>query len=154
MKLRGHRSKRAVPVTDAARPYSEDIDARRKRYLFWMAVRTLCFILAIALVLTLHGTARLIAFVAVAIPAIFLPLVTVVFANAGREPSGGRFEAYDPDGNQLGPSPESEERSDRSADASSAGESQSNQGDGRSRAYTATGHGRSGENSPRNESPS
>ncbi|MGH3094392.1 MAG: DUF3099 domain-containing protein [Streptosporangiales bacterium] len=153
MKLRGRRSKRAVPVTDAARPYSEDIDARRRRYLFWMAVRTVCFALAIILVLVLNGTARVIAFFVVAIPAIFLPMLTVVFANAGREPSGGRFETYDPEGNQLEAPAESEQPADRPADASSSGESQSNQGDGRSRAYTATGRGRSGDSSPRNDSP-
>lgn len=156
MKLRGRKSKRAVPVTDAARPYSEDIDARRRRYLFWMAVRTVCFALAIILVLVLNGTARVIAFFAVALPAIFLPMLTVVYANAGREPSGGRFDTYDPDGpdgNQLEPFDDDGPPADRSADASSSGTSQSNQGDGRSRAYTATGHGRSGESNPRSESP-
>lgn len=88
-------------MTDAARPYSEDIDARRKRYLFWMGVRTACFILAIVLVLVLDGQARVIAFFAVALPAIVLPLFTVIFANAGREPAGARFATYDPDSRQL-----------------------------------------------------
>lgn len=96
-------------VTDAARPYSEDIDARRRRYLFWMAIRTLCFILAIVLVLTLHGQARVIAFFAVALPAIFLPMLSVVFANAGREPHGQRFAEYQPDRTEVPEAPERDE---------------------------------------------
>lgn len=96
MKLLGRRKEAVYTVTDAPRPYSEEIDARRRRYLFWMGIRTLCFVLAIVLVLVLHGTARVVAFFAVALPAIFLPMITVVFANAGREPGGGRFDTYDP----------------------------------------------------------
>lgn len=64
--------------------------------MFWMAVRTACFILAIVLVLVLDGQARVIAFFTVALPAIVLPLFTVIFANAGREPAGERFATYDP----------------------------------------------------------
>ena len=89
-------------VTDAQRPHSEDIDQRRKKYIFWMAVRTACFILAIVLVISLDGQARLIAFFAVAVPAIVLPMFTVISANAGKEPSGGRFETYDPQSREIG----------------------------------------------------
>lgn len=107
-------------MTDAARPYSEDIDARRRRYLFWMAVRTACFILAIVLVLVLNGTARVVAFFVVAIPAIFLPMLTVVFANAGREPSGGRFETYDPARDQVEELDESERNTGGAPDETSS----------------------------------
>ncbi|HEX6447050.1 MAG TPA: DUF3099 domain-containing protein [Streptosporangiales bacterium] len=110
MRIPGRKSKADVfSVTDAARPYSEDIDARRRRYLFWMAVRTVCFILAIVLVLTLHGEARVIAFFAVALPAIFLPMLTVVFANAGREPHGQRFAEYQPERGEVTEAPERDE---------------------------------------------
>ncbi|MBO0827245.1 MAG: DUF3099 domain-containing protein [Streptosporangiales bacterium] len=103
------RSADVFSVTDAARPYSEDIDARRRRYLVLMAVRTLCFILAIVLVLTLRGEARVIAFFAVALPAIFLPMLTVVFANAGREPHGQRFAEYQPERGEVAEAPEKDE---------------------------------------------
>lgn len=69
--------------------------------MFWMAVRTVCFILAIVLVLVLDGQARVIAFFAVALPAIVLPVLTVIFANAGREPAGDRFATYQPDRPEL-----------------------------------------------------
>lgn len=102
MRIPGRRRDKAVyTVTDAARPYSEDIDARRRKYFFWMAVRTACFVLAVVLLLVLDGQARVIAFFAVALPAIFLPIVTVVFANAGREPAGERFATYDPNAREL-----------------------------------------------------
>lgn len=109
MRIPGRRHSAVYTVTDAQRPHSEDIDQRRKKYIFWMGVRTACFILAIVLVISLDGQARLIAFFAVAVPAIVLPMFTVISANAGKEPSGGRFETYDPQRREISPA-ENEDR--------------------------------------------
>lgn len=106
MRIPGRKRDTVYTVTDAARPHSEDLDERRRKYIFWMAVRTVCFILAIVLVVVLEGQARLIAFFAVALPAIVLPMFTVISANAGKEPSGGRFETYEPQHTEIGPSRE------------------------------------------------
>ena len=104
MRIPGRRQATVYTVTDAARPHSEDIDERRKKYIFWMAVRTVCFILAIVLVIVLDGQARVIAFFAVALPAIVLPMFTVISANAGKEPTGPRFAPYEPPRQQIDPS--------------------------------------------------
>lgn len=104
MRIPGRKRATVYTVTDAPRPHSEDLDDRRKKYIFWMAVRTLCFILAIVLVIVLDGQARLIAFFAVALPAIVLPMFTVISANAGREPTGARFATYEPPRPEITPS--------------------------------------------------
>lgn len=77
----GRRGPDGMPVhqiTAARRGLSEDIDARTRRYLISMGVRTVCFLLAIVATGWLRW-----AFLA---GAIFLPYISVVFANAGREP--------------------------------------------------------------------
>jgi hypothetical protein len=68
-------------VTQARRPLSEDVAHRQRRYLIMMAVRTVCF--AIAMVLFLNHAGWLTAIPAVG--AIFLPYFAVVMANAGRD---------------------------------------------------------------------
>lgn len=73
-------------VTDAQRPMSEDIDYRQRRYLISMGIRTACVIL----VIFLPNPWRWIA----AAGAIFLPYISVVFANGGREPDNTRFDPY------------------------------------------------------------
>ncbi|MEI6374281.1 MAG: DUF3099 domain-containing protein [Actinomycetes bacterium] len=64
-------------ITGAHVPLSEDQSARTRRYLFSMALRTLCFIGAVLA----SGWLR---WVLVA-GAVFLPYISVVIANAGRE---------------------------------------------------------------------
>ena len=86
-----------VRITSAARPRSEDIRGRERRYIMSMAVRTACFLLAVAfrdywfVWLFLAG-------------AVFLPYVAVVIANAGEgsEPETSPFE-YQPDLKALTP---------------------------------------------------
>ena len=57
-----HHSEGAVRITSAPRSRADDIAARQKRYIFSMAVRTVCFLI---------------------VGAVFLPYVAVVMANAG-----------------------------------------------------------------------
>jgi Flp pilus assembly protein TadB len=65
-------------ITGAAQAHSQDLDARIKRYLFSMALRTVCVIL----VLVVHSPIRWV----FAVLAVVLPYVAVVMANA----AGGR----------------------------------------------------------------
>lgn len=75
-------------VTSAQRPMSDDIAYRRRRYLISMAIRTAC----VPLIVVLPSPWRWV----VAIGAIFIPYVAVIFANGGREPdNASRFEPYE-----------------------------------------------------------
>ncbi len=65
---------------------SEDITYRQHRYLLMMAIRTLCF--AIAIVLFVAHLRWLI--LIPAIGAVIIPYVAVIFANGGREPDNTR----------------------------------------------------------------
>jgi hypothetical protein len=80
-------------VTDAQRPMSEDIAFRERRYLLMMAIRVVCFIVAVVLfVAHQHWLAAI-----PAIGAIVIPYFAVVFANGGREPSkSSGFQIYEP----------------------------------------------------------
>lgn len=79
---------------------SDDIAYRQRRYLISMGVRTACVIL----VIFLPNPWRWIA----AAGAIFLPYISVVFANGGREPDNSRFEEYTP--GEAGENPELDHR--------------------------------------------
>jgi DUF3099 family protein len=80
-------------VTEAARPRSEDIAYRERRYLIMMAFRVGCFILTIALFAAGAGWVAAIP----AAGALVIPYFAVVFANGGREPTSTRgFRAYEP----------------------------------------------------------
>jgi len=70
----------AVRITTAAASRNEDIRARQRRYLFSMALRTVCFVAA---VIVGNGLAMWILIAA----AIFLPYVAVVMANAATSKS-------------------------------------------------------------------
>ncbi|WP_433338384.1 DUF3099 domain-containing protein [Spirillospora sp. CA-294931] len=70
-------------VTDAPKPMSEDIGYRQRRYLISMGIRTFCFLGA---VLTAMAGAPLWAVGLLVVGALFLPYVSVIFANGGREP--------------------------------------------------------------------
>jgi uncharacterized protein (DUF2062 family) len=73
-------------VTQARRPMSEDIRYRQHRYLIMMAIRTICFGVAIVMFANhLHWLALI-----PAIAAIIIPYIAVIFANGGREPDNVR----------------------------------------------------------------
>jgi hypothetical protein len=74
-------------ITSAPRNKRDEIDARRRRYLWTMGVRTVAFVLAIVL---FHGAARVVA----AVIALVLPMVAVIAANAGSPPSAERPSWY------------------------------------------------------------
>ena len=68
-------------ITSAAVPLGDDISKRARRYLAQMAVRTLCFIGAVAT----WGIVPTWISVSLLVGAVILPYVAVVLANAGRE---------------------------------------------------------------------
>ena len=71
----------AVRITTAASSAGDDIAARQRRYLFAMAIRTLCFVGAIIA----HGWLRW----SLVGGALLLPYVAVVMANAASSKSDG-----------------------------------------------------------------
>lgn len=81
------RQRQPTLITSAAEPRHVDIRRREGRYLFWMAVRVLCFVLA---VLLFHSWVRFLAIVV----ALIIPWVAVVIANGGPAPSRGRPVGY------------------------------------------------------------
>jgi hypothetical protein len=82
---RGH-GQQVHLVTQARRSMSEDIAARQRRYLIMMAIRTVCFVIAIVLFLNHAGWLTAIP----AVGAIFMPYFAVVMANGGREAGNTR----------------------------------------------------------------
>ena len=91
--MRNSRRGTAHLVTEAARPRSEDIAYRERRYLIMMAFRVACFILTIVLFAAGAGWVAAIP----AVGALVIPYFAVVFANGGREPTSTRgFRAYEP----------------------------------------------------------
>lgn len=87
--MRRHRSD-PLRITTASRPRSEDIRGRERRYVISMAIRTVCFVLAIVFI----GHWVMWVFMAASI---VLPPVAVIIANAGAapDPGGSEFD-YDP----------------------------------------------------------
>ena len=91
--MRRIRRTNAHLVTEAHRPKSQDISYRERRYLITMAIRVVCFVVAV--VLFAQGLGWLAAIPIVA--AIAIPYFAVVFANAGRDAAGtSGFRAYEP----------------------------------------------------------
>ncbi len=88
-----------VRITSAARPHSQDIRGRERRYLISMGIRTLCFVLAV--VFMDHWVMWLFL-----VGAVFLPYVAVVIANAGAapDPAGPDFSSS-PDLRAIGEGP-------------------------------------------------
>ena len=83
----GHpRGQQVHLVTQARRPMYEDIRYRQQRYLIMMAIRTLCF--AVAVIMFANHLRWLVLIPAVG--AIFIPYIAVIFANGGREPDNTR----------------------------------------------------------------
>ena len=75
-----------VSITAARLSHSEDLRRRQGRYLLSMAVRTLCFVLAIVTDGPLRWT--------LVAAAVFLPYVAVVVANAGDRRGGTAPASY------------------------------------------------------------
>ena len=71
---------KAVRITGARSSLTDDVRRRQRRYMFSMAVRTLCVILAIVL----WSESRIVAIIAL-IGGTLIPYLAVVYANAGRE---------------------------------------------------------------------
>ena len=93
MGMRRVRRPGAHLVTEAQPSKSADISYRERRYLIMMAIRVVCFVVAV--VVFAKGGGWLTAIPAVG--AIAIPYFAVVFANGGREPSNTRgFRAYEP----------------------------------------------------------
>ncbi len=91
----------AIRITTASSSTHDDIAARQRRYVFSMAVRTVCFVAAI---LT-DGVLRWVLVAA----ALILPYVAVVMANAAASKSDGFALTDDLSGHpQLPKSTESE----------------------------------------------
>jgi Protein of unknown function (DUF3099) len=65
---------------------SEDISYRQHRYLLMMAIRTVCFVIAVVLFINHAGWLTAIP----AVGAIVIPYFAVIFANGGREPDNVR----------------------------------------------------------------
>jgi hypothetical protein len=86
---RARREPEAIRITTAPASHADDIDRRRRRYVFSMAIRTLCFVGAI---LVGPGWLR---WVLVA-GAFVLPYVAVVMANAASPRIEGA-DLVDPD---------------------------------------------------------
>ena len=86
-KLRQGRPAQPVFRVTGARPgLAEDVRSRQRRYAISMSIRTLCFVLAVIV----PGWFRL-GFI---LAAVVLPYLSVVFANAGREPVGALPAAF------------------------------------------------------------
>jgi len=93
MSMRRARRPGAHLVTEAQRSKSADIRYRERRYLIMMAIRVVCFVVAV--IVFAQGGGWLTAIPAVG--AIAIPYFAVVFANGGREPSNTKgFRAYEP----------------------------------------------------------
>jgi Flp pilus assembly protein TadB len=69
-------------ISGAPRALSDDVDGRTRRYLWSMAVRTLCFLLCVLFWVVLDQKVLASIFL---VGAVLLPYVAVVIANAGRE---------------------------------------------------------------------
>ncbi|MGZ4428755.1 MAG: DUF3099 domain-containing protein [Nocardioidaceae bacterium] len=78
-----------VRITTAERSHSDDINARQRRYLISMGVRTVCFILAVVSI----GHWFMWGFI---IASFILPYVAVIMANAGSSPDPGGPDPFDP----------------------------------------------------------
>jgi hypothetical protein len=64
-------------ITSAPKSLKSDLAGRQRRYLISMIIRTLCFLLTVALPSPFRWFAL--------VGAMFLPYIAVVIANAGRE---------------------------------------------------------------------
>ncbi|WP_067917033.1 DUF3099 domain-containing protein [Actinomadura rubrobrunea] len=99
MKVIPRRRAAVYTVTDAPKPMSEDIRYRQRRYLISMGIRTVCFVGAV--VAAMLGAPWWLVFLLV-VGAVFLPYISVIFANGGREPQpSARFTDESPSRNEI-----------------------------------------------------
>ena len=70
-------SPESFSITSAPKSLKNDLASRQKRYLISMIIRTICFLLTVALPSPYRWFAL--------VGAMFLPYIAVVIANAGRE---------------------------------------------------------------------
>jgi hypothetical protein len=81
-----------IRITTASRSHRDDIDARQRRYLISMSVRTVCFVAAVVSLGHWFMWLFLIA-------SVFLPTIAVVVANSSAAPDPGGPAYFDPDFN-------------------------------------------------------
>ncbi|MDQ3615573.1 MAG: DUF3099 domain-containing protein [Actinomycetota bacterium] len=92
----------AIRITSATRSHGEDINRRQRRYLISMAIRTICFVLAVVFA----GGALMWVFIA---GSVFLPYVAVVAANTQRLPDPGGPDLFGPDLGRVAIEPPAEQ---------------------------------------------
>ncbi len=83
------REQQVYTITSAAVSHSDELSHRERRYAISMAVRTACFLGAVAV----DGWLRWVLFAG----AIFLPYFAVVLANAGVRKKGSSLDLVDAD---------------------------------------------------------
>ncbi|MEY9933523.1 hypothetical protein ABH926_008179 [Catenulispora sp. GP43] len=75
-------------ITDAPKPLSQDIRSRESKYLMAMGIRIAAFLLIVILPIAWPWK------IGLAVLALVLPYVAVVYANGGREPEPGADSPY------------------------------------------------------------
>ena len=75
-------------ITDAPKPLSQDIRSRESKYLMAMGIRIAAFLLIVILPIDWPWK------IGLAVLALILPYVAVVYANGGREPQSGADSPY------------------------------------------------------------
>jgi hypothetical protein len=75
-------------ITDAPTPLSQDIRSRESKYLMAMGIRVAAFLLIVILPIAWPWK------IGLAVLALVLPYVAVVYANGGREPERGADSLY------------------------------------------------------------
>ncbi|MFL6112505.1 MAG: DUF3099 domain-containing protein [Catenulispora sp.] len=87
-------------ITDAQKPLSQDIRSRESKYLMAMGIRVVAFLLIVILPIAWPWK------IGLAVLALALPYIAVVYANGGREPERGADSWYqDPSRRMLLPGP-------------------------------------------------
>ncbi len=89
--MRKHSGQEVFRITGARAGLTEDVKGRQRRYVISMSIRTVCFVLAIAL----WHVQTVLAAIALVLGGI-LPYIAVVIANAGRENSSAAPPAFIP----------------------------------------------------------
>ncbi|GAA3369713.1 hypothetical protein GCM10020367_13510 [Streptomyces sannanensis] len=117
-----HSGSEVFRITGARQGLAADVRGRQRRYVISMSVRTVSFLLAVAL----WNIERYVAFVALAL-GLLLPYIAVVIANAGRERAPSLPSTFDleHDRHMLGPAgsaPSAEPRPEAADGAEDASE--------------------------------